>query len=283
MVCRVLNLVVLCCSMPLAIAMSLKQVDDGMFPHFTPASEKPAGQYKIPLQFVATVKSRLNLHQGITTNFLKWQMTNPWFDLLLFNDTEVDDFIFQNLAPENLRAYRKISIGAIKADFFRLAFIAVKGGVYMDLDTEFVSRFSPLPIAPDHDYVTELERGCNCLPQWFIAAAPGHPFVTTALARATDNILSGHEDQGKEGHKAGWAGPVVLEIAAKGAAGIEAWPALPNTYDIPGTNRTYTLLKDIMVIHANKYKTAQAQSGMTNWHYDHAPIRKAKGSEVPAG
>lgn len=275
MVCRILNLLVLRCSTPLAIAVSLNQVGDGPFPHFTPASEKSAGQYKIPLQFVSTVKSRSKLHPGLKKNFLRWQTVNPWFDLLLFNDTEVEHFIRQNLAPENLRAYRKISIGAIKADFFRLAFLSVKGGVYLDLDAEFVDD-TPLPIAPDHDYVTEIERGCNCLPQWAIMSAPGHPFVTNALARATSNILSGHTDPAKEGKKAGWAGPIVLEIASKGAAGIETWPTLPNTYDIPGTSRTYTLLRDMVVRHVNRHKAAQVKSGMTDWHYDQADIRAVR-------
>jgi len=270
-----------CCSVPLASSVSLRRVGDGPFPHFTPAPEKPAGKYKIPLQFVATVKSRFNLHHGIKRNLLHWQTVNPWFDLLLFNDTEAEDFIHQNLAPESLRAYRKISIGAIKADFFRLAFISVKGGVYMDLDAEFVDG-RPLPIEPDHDYVAEIEGGCSCLPQWVIIAAPSHPFVTSALARATDNILSGHEDPAKEGHKAGWAGPAVLDIASRGAAGVERWPTHPQTYDVAGTGRTYTLLKDMVVRHVNNKKTAQVKSGMTDWHYDEADLRRAKASSIPA-
>jgi len=274
MICRTLYLMVLSCSMSSALAMSFKEVYKDPFSHFTLASKKSKGRYKIPLQFVATVKSRSGLHPDIQKNLLHWQKTNPSFDLLVFNDTEADDFIHQNLAPENLNAYRHITIGAIKADFFRLAYISVKGGVYMDLDSKFVDR-RPLPIAPDHDYVTQLEEGCRCLPQWVIAAAPGHPFVTNALARATSNIHSGHTDPAKEGHKAGWAGPIVLEIASKEAAGIEQWPMLPDTYEIPGTNRTYTLLRDMVVRHINMYKAQQANSGMPNWHYEKADIREA--------
>src|ERR1035437_2366433 len=56
------------------------------------------------------------------------------FDLLLFDGDGASAFIAQNLGARHLEAYRKCYHPAMQSDYFRLCYILIKGGCYLDAD-----------------------------------------------------------------------------------------------------------------------------------------------------
>jgi len=234
----------------------------------------------IPRRIVQTVKSR-SVPKRLAHLVYKIRDMNPEYDHVFFDDDEATAFI-ASLKNEGLQnAYNKLTKGAMKADLFRLAYLAVNGGLYFDVD---IRGKQPIPLKCNDEYVSGL--GCknradgknSCLHQWNIISAPKHPFVVQALERAVHNIETDHADilpYSPEGYLGGLAGPAVLNVAAKTVARVRDWK--PGQHVIPGLNTTYTILDgDYLggtIDHCNlhcypEYVQDMAKVGMKHWSND---------------
>lgn len=129
------------------------------------------------------------------------------FDIRLFDNAGARKFIARCLGPRYENAYRKCYHPAMQSDYFRLCYILVKGGCYVDADdvhngpeVEHLFDDGRLKLQPlCYDIETDrmippevfTERGADA-PTWIfyfnnnpLLAAPGHPIVDRALANAT--------------------------------------------------------------------------------------------------
>jgi mannosyltransferase OCH1-like enzyme len=65
---------------------------------------------------------------------------NSGYDYQFYDDERVDEFIRQEYGGDVLSLYRRINIGAAKADLFRYAVLYKSGGIYWDIDSLLVDK-----------------------------------------------------------------------------------------------------------------------------------------------
>ncbi len=132
------------------------------------------------------------------------------FDLRLFDSNAARTFIASRLGPRHERAYRACYHPAMQSDYFRLCYILLEGGCYIDADDvhngpgiERLFDDGRLKIQPlCYDIETDrmvppeifTKPGADAATWIFyfnnnpLLAAPGHPIVERALANATAAI-----------------------------------------------------------------------------------------------
>jgi thioredoxin-like negative regulator of GroEL len=121
-----------------------------------------------------------------------WREKNPGLNCVLFNDQTAQAFLARHFPPQVLYAYRRGEYATQKSDIFRLAYLAVAGGIYADADDRClgpVERILPAAaqlVVYQDDHMTL----CNN----FIAAAPRHPVLMAALKGAVVAMLRGDRD-----------------------------------------------------------------------------------------
>jgi hypothetical protein len=137
-----------------------------------------------------------------------WRKTEEQgVERLLFDKHQAREFIHRRLGPRHKEAYDKCYHPAMQSDYFRLCYILVEGGCYIDADDVFDGShiqhlFSDgrLKIQPlCYDMETNLmvptalftKQGANAASWIFyfnnnpLIAGSGHPLIDRALAQAT--------------------------------------------------------------------------------------------------
>ena len=115
---------------------------------------------------------------------------NPHFEVLLFTDAEMSDFV-SRYYPEYRTSYDSLALIS-KTDLFRILAVHQLGGFYLDLDVMLVRGLEPLRA---HRCVFPFENVADAhfirsygsielIGQYAFGAAPGHPF----LRAYADNI-----------------------------------------------------------------------------------------------
>ncbi|MDR3717597.1 MAG: tetratricopeptide repeat protein [Bryobacteraceae bacterium] len=121
-----------------------------------------------------------------------WQALNPGWEVRLFNDRSAQDLLAQSLPPPVLAAYCRCTEPAQRADLFRLAVLALRGGVYADADDRCLRPLDGfLPEAAD---LVLYQEDLGTLGNNFLAVAPRHPVLLRALELAVDAINRGDTD-----------------------------------------------------------------------------------------
>jgi len=132
------------------------------------------------------------------------------FEVLLFDNDAARDFIVRRLGPRHERAYESCYHPAMQSDYFRLCYVLVEGGCYVDADDvhrgpsiEHLFGDGRLKIQPlCYDFGTDRmvppsvfsEPGAASATWIFyfnnnpLLAAQGHPVVERALANATEAL-----------------------------------------------------------------------------------------------
>ena len=147
-----------------------------------------------------------------------WRRTEEQgFDLVLFDEHETKDYIRRRLGPRYEKAYEKCYHPAMQSDYFRLCYILMEGGCYVDADDVYHGHAiqhlftdGRLKIQPlCYDMATNemvppsvfTEPGANALSWIFyfnnnpLIAVSGHPIVERALAEATLSLESDTVDE----------------------------------------------------------------------------------------
>jgi mannosyltransferase OCH1-like enzyme len=128
-------------------------------------------------------------------------------DRLLFDKRQARDFIYRKLGLRHLRAYDKCYHPAMQSDYFRLCYIFVEGGCYIDADDVYngsqiqcLFNDGRLKIQPlCYDTVTNMmipptlftKSGADAASWIFyfnnnpLIACSGHPVIERALIQAT--------------------------------------------------------------------------------------------------
>ena len=137
-----------------------------------------------------------------------WRKTEEQgVERLLFDKRQARDFIWRRLGVRHKRAYDKCYHPAMQSDYFRLCYIFVEGGCYIDVDdvydgSQIQHLFSDgrLKIQPlCYDTATNMmvppslftKPGANAASWIFyfnnnpLIAGNGHPLIERALAQAT--------------------------------------------------------------------------------------------------
>lgn len=130
--------------------------------------------------------------EDVGTLMATWQGLNPDFQRTLFDDERAGDFLDREYGPDIARAYRRASVAAQKADIFRLAYLAARGGIYVDADNRCLAPVAGL-LRPGANLVVYQERW-GTLANDVIAATPEHPVIIRALELAVAAVNRGDHD-----------------------------------------------------------------------------------------
>ena len=160
-----------------------------------------------------------NIFQTFKSNKLPWLTRmhikrmlrrNPDYAYHFYDDEKIEEFFKKEYPFEYYKAYKSLTIGAAKADFFRYAVLYKKGGVYLDIDSKLVSKFKDF-IKQDDEAIISIERSGDYYVQWALIFNAGHPFLKRTLEICLDNIFE-HKFP-HDVHKT--TGPPVLSQAIK--------------------------------------------------------------------
>ncbi len=139
-------------------------------------------------------------------------MLSPTYAYHFIDDAQCDKFVEENYPGEIWNAFKRLRIGAARADFWRILVLLKHGGIYMDIDanfTDFPDRF----IADDDDQVFIFVDD-NHVTNYFIASAPGNPVLEEVCRRIVQNI---NEEQLTSVYA--MTGPIVLDAVVKERGG----------------------------------------------------------------
>jgi inositol phosphorylceramide mannosyltransferase catalytic subunit len=140
----------------------------------------------IPKTIIQTFKSS-KLPLLTRWHIYRMRKNNPEYDYQFYDDAAIDAFIQKEYGEEVFELYKKINIGAAKADFFRYAVLYKMGGIYVDIDSLIVKKLDSL-IMPDDKAVIALEGHRQFYVQWALVFEAGHPFLKKTLELVLENL-----------------------------------------------------------------------------------------------
>lgn len=136
------------------------------------------------------------IHQTFKTSKLplltRWHIArfrkkNPDYTYQFYDDQRIEAFLAQEYGAEVLSLYKKINIGAAKADFFRYAVLYKKGGVYVDIDSGINGSLNEF-IKPGDAAIITREGNPDLFAQWALIYSPDHPFLKKTMEMVLENI-----------------------------------------------------------------------------------------------
>jgi mannosyltransferase OCH1-like enzyme len=144
------------------------------------------------------------------TRFFIWLMKtrNPQYRYEFYDDKRIDTFFQAEFDESVYKSYKRIDIGAAKADFFRYALLYKYGGVYLDIDGYTVRNLDDM-IRPDDAAIITKERNPGIFAQYALVFAQGHPILKLCIDKILDNIE--HDRYASDIHKL--TGPSVFTDA----------------------------------------------------------------------
>ncbi|KAL7548936.1 hypothetical protein ACHAWF_014505 [Thalassiosira exigua] len=152
--------------------------------------EQPA----IPRVIFVTLKER-RIGPGTHASLMSLLHHNPEYEVVLFNDEDVDQFVCLLEREFALLELSKVQAGTMRADVWRLLVVQRYGGVSLESD---MSAITKLPIRSDDTAVSGVGdwshlpgRTRGSLEHQAMAFMPHHPFITEAV-KATIRNLNDH-------------------------------------------------------------------------------------------
>ena len=130
--------------------------------------------------------------EDIAAMMQSWRERNPDYNVRLFNDRTAHGYLQAHFPPSVAYAYQRVREPAQKSDLFRLAVLALEGGVYADADDRCIGPLAPLLGAQDQLVIYHEEFGT--IGNNFVAAGPRHPVILNALGQAVNAINRGDAD-----------------------------------------------------------------------------------------
>lgn len=122
---------------------------------------------------------------SIYTNYLFNRCIAPTHEFRFYGDS--DCLNFMESRPESVSAaYRKLQIGAARADFWRVEILREHGGIYLDIDAAF-SRPPEFFLHADQTELFAREKDGR-LTNYFLAATPRHPLLADITQKIVSNI-----------------------------------------------------------------------------------------------
>jgi len=109
------------------------------------------------------------------------------FEHRVFNDQSALAYIEQRCTARVLKAFRMANHPAMRSDIFRLAYLAVSGGVYVDADDLCRHDIGEL-LSPGFELIL-MQENLASIGNNFIAAAPRQPCIEFILSTIVDLVL----------------------------------------------------------------------------------------------
>jgi tetratricopeptide (TPR) repeat protein len=179
-----------------AIMLSLTMRQTGIFrplpgPAVIQGSNTVAAARRIPSQIIQFWHDQVP-PPDVSAIMASWQDAHPHQQYIRFDNASAAAFLRIHLPGAPLQAFLRAQEPAQSADIFRLAYLNVLGGLFVDADDRCLAPIETY-VAAMADFVAYQEEfatiGAN-----FIGAAPGHPVIARALEQAVEAVNRGDHD-----------------------------------------------------------------------------------------
>lgn len=140
----------------------------------------------IPKVIYQTWKTK-NLHDNCIKVRDQIQKLNPDYEMILYDDHEMDQFIQSHFDPFIYKCYLTLHVGASKADFWRYCILYKKGGVYLDIDSDLLLPLNEL-IQEDDQCIITREGNDGCFNNWIMIFEKDHPILLKTIMNCCYNI-----------------------------------------------------------------------------------------------
>ncbi|MDI2113137.1 glycosyltransferase family 32 protein [Commensalibacter nepenthis] len=198
----------------------------------------------------------------------KIRLHNPTYQVLLFDEQSAGQFIQQNYGQEFYYLYaRRCVHPSMKSDFFRMCYLAQKGGIYVDIDIDCVKSLEEIFKNYAFDCLLFYSRGQPCcIDNDFIVCQPNNPIIAAVLKKICDNLT------GEYSFSSVWecTGPgavsmAVMEILMQGI--------IDDAMDHVGLNRLQLIEHHLMTKAYYHMELEYKKSQEGNWRYFKLPTR----------
>lgn len=157
-------------------------------PHRLPAKRTGLAEKRIPrIVWQTNYSDRVTL--PVYVNFRFNRFMTPEFEYRYHSDEDCEAFIAEHFPGAYHAAYRRLQIGAAKADFWRILVLLKHGGIYLDIDSNFSAKPENAIGADEEAVFIAMDSGE--VTNYCIAAAPGHPALRAIADRIIENIEAG--------------------------------------------------------------------------------------------
>jgi len=154
-------------------------------PEFSPASRKVKKSCPIPF-----IVWQTNYTDKVTfpvyINFLFNRFLTPEFDYYYFSDQKCNEFVKENFSVEIFDAFSRLQVGAARSDLWRILVLLKHGGIYLDMDSNFVCR--PASYFDGERTEIFIRAQGHAVTNYFIASAPGSEVLNEVLKETLKNI-----------------------------------------------------------------------------------------------
>lgn len=146
----------------------------------------------IPKVIYQTWKTK-DLHPYVENVRINIQNLNPDYKMILYDDTEIEEFIRDNFDEYTYQCYKKLYVGAARADFWRYCMLYKNGGIYLDIDSEICRPLDELIQSGDQCIITR-EGNPGIFNNWIMIFEKGHPILKRAIEKCCYNIENRNSD-----------------------------------------------------------------------------------------
>lgn len=115
------------------------------------------------------------------------QIQNPEYTIILFDDSDMDEWIHTHMPQEVVYAYNSLAVGAAKADLWRYCILYTNGGIYLDIDSTLLVPIQTFLSENDQAAISR-ERNKGLFSQCCLAFEQGHPILKAAIDKSVKNI-----------------------------------------------------------------------------------------------
>ena len=115
------------------------------------------------------------------------QKNNPQYTMILYDDDDMDLFIKNNYDDRIYSAYKKLAVGAAKADLWRYLMLYKNGGIYLDIDSNIIGNLNDIIYPFDNAIITR-ENNPGLFTQWILIFSAGHPILKYTIDMCIQNI-----------------------------------------------------------------------------------------------
>ncbi|MFC5283524.1 glycosyltransferase family 32 protein [Pedobacter alpinus] len=118
----------------------------------------------------------------------RFKKMNPEYKYEFYDDERIDYFFKTEFDTETYLDYKRLNIGAAKADFFRYSILYKYGGVYLDIDSGMNKPLRDLIKPDDVAIITKEKNHPELFAQWALIYSKGHPFLKATIEEIRNNI-----------------------------------------------------------------------------------------------
>lgn len=117
------------------------------------------------------------------------QKLNPDYEMILYDDNDIDNFIKNNFDNFVYNCYSKLNVGAAKADLWRYCILYKYGGIYLDIDSEILKTLDDLIKEEDSCIITR-EGNKGFFNNWIMICEKEHPVLKKTIEKCCFNITN---------------------------------------------------------------------------------------------